>query len=166
MATKTFKQSHGSPATTSHLKIPAKLRASSIASFLEQFSSSSCGSSPGGVSASLWVCGNRLLYRHLLSRRKVLLNHQLGMVTCKASRGRPQALGTGPTKRPSPPRPQAIHVPNYGSIGKPLFLDCRFSNLMLAVDISYRPCQWDRVIHGQIPTDQSLFIHILLHVFC
>ncbi|KAF8807211.1 hypothetical protein BYT27DRAFT_7137717 [Phlegmacium glaucopus] len=94
--------SHGSPATTSHSKIPSKLRASSTTSFLERSSSSSRGSSPGGVSVATPSSS-------FSSHSPVRPPAGNG----KPSRGRPQALGTGPPKRPSPPRPQAIHVPDY-----------------------------------------------------
>ena len=103
-------QSHGSPATTSHSKIPSKLRASSTASFLERSSNSSRGSSPGGVSATTPSSS-------FSSQSPVRPPVGNG----KPSRGRPHAMGTGPPKRPSPPRPQAIHVPDY-SMGKPLCL--------------------------------------------
>jgi len=106
----TFKQSHGSPATKSHSKIPSKLRASSTASFLERSSSSSRESSPGGLSVATPSSS-------FSSHSPVRPPTGNG----KPSRGRPQAPGTGPPKRPSPPRPQAIHVPDY-SMGKPLRL--------------------------------------------
>ncbi|KAF8971546.1 hypothetical protein BDZ97DRAFT_1936716 [Flammula alnicola] len=94
--------SHYSPSTNSQSRVPSKLRDSSTASFLERSSSSSRESSPGA-----FVATPTSSFSSQSPTRPVVGNGKT------AARGRPPAMGTGPPKRPSPPRPQPIHVPDY-----------------------------------------------------
>ncbi|KAG6902806.1 hypothetical protein C0995_011293 [Termitomyces sp. Mi166 len=94
---------HFSP-SNSHSKIPSKLRDSSTASFIGGSSSptSSRGSSPGGISAATPASS--------FSRSPHITNKVV-------TKGSTKVNGVGPPRRPSPPRPPSIHVPDY-SIGK------------------------------------------------
>ncbi|PPQ90465.1 hypothetical protein CVT25_014983 [Psilocybe cyanescens] len=94
--------SHYSPSTTSQSKIPSKLRDSSTASFLERSSASSRDSSPEG-----FVAGTPSSSFSSQSPTRPIAGNG------KGGRGRPLAMGTGPPRRLSPPRPQPIHVPDY-----------------------------------------------------
>ncbi|KDR84781.1 hypothetical protein GALMADRAFT_289033 [Galerina marginata CBS 339.88] len=93
--------SHYSPSTTSQSKVPSKLRDSSTASFLERSSASSRDSSPEAAYTAVTPSS---------SFSSQSPNRPIGG---SANRGRPPAMGTGPPKRPTPPRPQPIHVPDY-----------------------------------------------------
>ncbi len=98
--TSTHIQTHYLPSGGgAHPKAPSKLRDSSTASFLDRSSSASRGSSPadGGTPASSFASQ---------SPARPLINGRGGAV---AARGRPPAMGTGPPKRPSPPRPPPVH---------------------------------------------------------
>ncbi|KAF9557854.1 hypothetical protein CPC08DRAFT_30681 [Agrocybe pediades] len=90
--------SHYSPSTASQAKIPSKLQQS--ASFIEQSSSSSRESSPAYVATPASSFASTSPVRPVNG-------------TGKPGRGRPLAMGTGPPRRPSPPRVPAIHVPDY-----------------------------------------------------
>ncbi|KAG6891414.1 hypothetical protein C0992_007193 [Termitomyces sp. T32_za158] len=91
--------SHFSPAS-SQSKIPSKLRDSSTASFIGGSSSpaSSRDSSPGGVNTATPASS--------FSRSPHIMNKAL-------AKGAAKANGVGPPRRPSPPRPPSIHVPDY-----------------------------------------------------
>ncbi|KJA25977.1 hypothetical protein HYPSUDRAFT_64202 [Hypholoma sublateritium FD-334 SS-4] len=91
------------PPAGAHPKAPSKLRDSSTASFLDRSSSASRASSPmdGGTPASSFASQS--------PARPLAVNGRGGA----AARGRPHALGTGPPKRPTPPRPPPVHVPDY-----------------------------------------------------
>ncbi|KAF9014958.1 hypothetical protein BDQ17DRAFT_1385795 [Cyathus striatus] len=95
---------HYSPSTGSQSKIPSKLRDSSTASFLDRSStsSSSRSPSPGGVSVGTAASSFSTQSPSLTAR---------SLANGKSMRGR--ATGTGPPRRPSPPRPPPIHVPDY-----------------------------------------------------
>ncbi|KIM48414.1 hypothetical protein M413DRAFT_230934 [Hebeloma cylindrosporum] len=95
--------SHFSPSTSSQSKIPSKLRDSSTASLLERSSVSSRESSPGGHSVATPASS-------FSSQSPTRPGGGNGKPPTK---GRPPALGTGPPKRPTPPRAQPIHVPDY-----------------------------------------------------
>ncbi|PPQ97171.1 hypothetical protein CVT26_000434 [Gymnopilus dilepis] len=92
--------SHYSPSTNSQSKIPSKLRDSSVASFQDGSSSSSRESSPDAALAAPTPSS----FSSQSPTRPIVTN--------KASRGRPPAMGTGPPKRPTPPN-RPIHVPDY-----------------------------------------------------
>ncbi|KAF9480469.1 hypothetical protein BDN70DRAFT_905784 [Pholiota conissans] len=98
--------SHFSPSTNSHSKVPSKLRDSSTASFLERSSSSRESSPEGGpfVATPASSFSSQSPARPLAAASKITA----------AVRGRPPATGTGPPKRHTPPnRPPPIHVPDY-----------------------------------------------------
>lgn len=95
--------SHYSPTTKSQSKIPSKLRDSSTASFLDRSSASSRSSSPEGVYVATPASSLSAQSPHLATT---------AIGTGGNSRGRP--LGTGPPRRPSPPRPLAIHPSHFG----------------------------------------------------
>ena len=96
-------QSHYSPTTNSQSKIPSKLRDSSTASFLDRSSASSRSSSPEGIYVATPASSFSGQSPHLAAG---------AIGNGGNSRGRP--LGTGPPRRPSPPRPLAIHPPHFG----------------------------------------------------
>lgn len=95
--------SHYSPTTNSQSKIPSKLRDSSTASFLDRSSASSRSSSPEGIYVATPTSS-------FSAQSPRLATGAIG--NGGNSRGRPQ--GTGPLRRPSPPRPLAIHPPHFG----------------------------------------------------
>ncbi|KAF5377676.1 hypothetical protein D9615_005184 [Tricholomella constricta] len=91
---------HYSP-SSSQSKVPSKLRDSSTASFMggSSTSTSSRDSSPGGISAATPASSS-------FSRSPHLANRAIANNKSKAN-------AIGPPKRPSPPRPPPIHVPDY-----------------------------------------------------
>ncbi|KAF9535545.1 hypothetical protein CPB83DRAFT_841950 [Crepidotus variabilis] len=88
--------SHFSPSASSQSKVPSKLRDSSTASFLEHSSDGSRDSSP----ETMRTPGSSFSAQSPARSR----------TNGKALRGRLPVKGTGPPKRPTPPRPQPIHV--------------------------------------------------------
>ncbi|KAG6885939.1 hypothetical protein C0993_007441 [Termitomyces sp. T159_Od127] len=91
--------SHFSP-SNSQSKIPSKLRDSSTASFIGGSSSptSSRDSSPGGIASATPASS--------FSRSPHIMNKAV-------TKGPAKVNGVGPPRRPSPPRPPSIHVPDY-----------------------------------------------------
>ncbi|KAF8078368.1 hypothetical protein FPV67DRAFT_49438 [Lyophyllum atratum] len=94
------KNSHYSP-SNSQSKVPSKLRDSSTASFIggSSTSLSSRESSPDGASVATPASSS-------FSRSPHVKNRAMPNKKIKAN-------GVGPPKRPSPPRPPPIHVPDY-----------------------------------------------------
>ncbi|KAG6837123.1 hypothetical protein H0H93_014429 [Arthromyces matolae] len=95
---------HFSP-SLSQSKIPSKLRDSSTASFVggSSGSPSSRDSSPGVISAATPASSSFSKSPHIPNK--------------KVTKGTVRVNGTGPPKRPSPPRPPPIHVLDY-SLGR------------------------------------------------
>ncbi|KAG6911764.1 hypothetical protein DXG01_000010 [Tephrocybe rancida] len=92
--------SHFSP-SNSQSKIPSKLRDSSTASYMggSSSSTSSRDSSPGGLSVATPASSS-------FSRSPHIPNKAI-------AKGKAKINGVVPPKRPSPPRPPPIHVPDY-----------------------------------------------------
>ena len=106
-------QTHYLASGGAHPKAPSKLRDSST-SFLDRSSSVSRGSSPvdGGTPASSFASQ---------SPARPLAN---GRGSAVSARGRPPAMGTGPPKRPSPPRPPPVHY--HMGASRVVCVPCRF----------------------------------------
>ncbi|KAG6832222.1 hypothetical protein H0H92_004187 [Tricholoma furcatifolium] len=104
-------QSHFSP-SKSQSKIPSKLRDSSTAPRVGRSSNSTSSreSSPGGFSAATPASSSFSRSPHIANK--------------KAVKGKPKVNGVGPPKRPSPPRPPPIHVPDYSLGETDIVLKC------------------------------------------
>ncbi|PPR07672.1 hypothetical protein CVT24_003815 [Panaeolus cyanescens] len=93
--------SHFSPSTSSHSKVPSKLRDSSTAPLIDH-SSSSRESSPGALSIAATPSSS------------FASQSPTRPLNGKAGRGRPPVKGVGPPRRASPLRPPPVqHVPEY-----------------------------------------------------
>ncbi|KAF5312046.1 hypothetical protein D9619_003346 [Psilocybe cf. subviscida] len=102
--------SHYSPLASSQSKIPSKLRDSSTASFMDRSSTSSRESSPEQAYAEATPNSS------FSSQQSPVRPLAASAKAAASIRGRPHVTGTGPPKRPSPPRPPQIQVPDYMEI--------------------------------------------------